>query len=192
MVSYVKRLFIALQVLFTCFGMASANEAKVVPLHYGVNRVNFGDSGVAGLAVLGHRENFNAHGFDVLTLYLKPEQKTIDSEDWQLVSLFDGQQEALTLTVGGGADCTLHDFRLVQDGANGRFSLIVAERDMGGGFADSAPVHFKHYALRKNESAEIGHPLYYFELIKNSTAKRSYCDVGEAFVKELGIGPYRR
>ncbi|GAB2842696.1 hypothetical protein GCM10027277_07410 [Pseudoduganella ginsengisoli] len=188
MMNYVKR--IAFPVLFCCFGSAWATDAKVIHLHYGVNQVNFAGAGAEGLAVLGRRENFNAHGFDVLTLYLKPKQTSNGAEDWQLVSLFDGQQEALTVNVGGGADCTLHDFRLVP--ANGSVSLIVADRELGTSFADAAPVKFKHYALRHNASSEMGHPLYYFELVKTSRAKRSYCDVGDAFEKELRIGPYRQ
>jgi hypothetical protein len=192
MMSHIKILYIALLVLSTCCGTVWADDAITIPLHYGVNHVNFGDGGTVGMAVLGRRENFNAHGFDVLTLYLKPKNTKNDSEDWQLVSVFDGEKEGLTLTVGGGADCTLHDFRLVRDGVRDSFRLIVAERDVGSSYADSAPVHFKFYTLRRNNSAEVGRPLYYFELVKNSMAKISYCDVEDAFIKELGIRPYRQ
>lgn len=186
-----KILCIAALVLSTCYGEIWASDVITIPLHYGNNQISFGESGEAGMAMLGHRENFNAHGFDVLTLYLKPRRTENDAADWQLVSVFDGEKEALTLTAGGGADCTLHDFRLVRDGTRGTVRLIVAERDAGSSYADFAPVHFKHYSLRRNNSAEVGRPLYYFELARNTTAKNSYCDVGEAFLSELGMRPYR-
>lgn len=186
-----KILCIAALVFSACCGEIWASDVITIPLHYGSNQIRFGDNGEAGIVMLGRRENFNAHGFDVLTLYLKPLRTDKDAVDWQLVSVFDGEKEALTLTVGGGADCTLHDFRLVRDGTRGSVSLIVAERDAGSSYADFAPVHFKHYSLRRNNSAEVGRPLYYFELVRNSAAKNSYCDVGEAFFSELGMRPYR-
>lgn len=186
-----KILFIIAFVFSACCGEVWANDAITIPLHYGSNQVNFGDNGEVGIVMLGNRENFNAHGFDVLTLYLKPLGTDKEAADWQLVSVFDGAKEALTLTVGGGADCTLHDFRLVRDGTRGSVSLIVAERDAGSSYADVAPVHFKHYSLRRNNAAEVGRPLYYFELVSSSKAKNLYCDVGEAFFSELGMKPYR-
>jgi hypothetical protein len=182
---------IAALVLSTCNGEIWASDAITIPLHYGSNQISFSEGGEAGIAMLGRRENFNAHGFDVLTLYIKPRKTESNAIDWQLVSLFDGEKEALTLTVGGGADCTLHDFRLVRDGTRGDVKLIVAERDAGSSYADYAPVHFKQYSLRRNNSAEVGRPLYYFDLVHNTKSKKVYCDVGEAFLSELGMRPYR-
>jgi hypothetical protein len=181
-----------LALVATCIlqGPAWAGEPSTIPLHYGVNQFPF-DGGAEGMAVLAHRENFNAHGFDVLTLYLKPKGKKADVGDWQFLSLFDGEKEALTLTAGGGADCMLHDFRLLQSAGPVGVQLIVAEREPGSSYVDSAPVHFKFYTLRQNSSAEPGRPLAYFQLARTTKAKASYCDVGEAFVKELGIQPYR-
>jgi hypothetical protein len=170
---------------------AWAAHASTVPLHYGSNQLSFGPDTGAGMAVLAYRDNFNAHGFDVLTMYIKPAAAS-DSGDWQLVSIFDGGKEALLLTSGGGADCTLHDFRLVREAAGKPLRLIVARRDPGASYADAAVVHFSHYALRHNGGGEVGFPLYYFALERESVAKAPYCDVGEAFEKELGIAPYRR
>lgn len=191
MTNYIKFLSVIALVLDIFGGTALAETATTVHLRYGINQVNIGDSGADGMAVLGRRENFNAHGFDVFTFYVRPIKHKSDSKDWQLVSVFDGEKEALTLTVGGGADCILHDFRLVRDSVRGSLRLIVAERDMGNSYADTAAVHFKFYALRRNDSAEAGRPLYYFELVQNSMAKAYYCDVEDAFIKELGLKPYR-
>lgn len=177
--------------LITALAAAPVCGAGTVPLHYGSNQLSFGPDTGAGMAVLAYRDNFNAHGFDVLTMYIKPAAAS-DSGDWQLVSVFDGSKEALLLTSGGGADCTLHDFRLVRDAAGTPLRLIVARRDPGASYADAAVVHFSHYALRHNGGGEVGFPLYYFALERESVAKTPYCDVGEAFDKELGIAPYRR
>jgi hypothetical protein len=163
-------------------GHAWAADSAAIALHYGSNPIHFGDGDAAGTALLAHRENFNAHGFDVLTLYQK---------DWQLISVFDDDKEVLLLTAGGGADCVLHDFRLVRDQGGG-VRLIVAERDFGNGYADAATVRFKFYALRRNDDGDIGYPSAYFKLIERSVAKKTYCDVGEAFKTELNIGPYRQ
>jgi hypothetical protein len=168
-----------------------AVTAKTIPLHYGSNDVHFGNDDESGMAVLARRENFNAHGFDVLTLYLKPAKTEGYGHEWQLLSVFDGGKEALTLTASGGADCLLQDFRLVRHGA-GDVTLIVAERDLGSSYADAATVRFKFYALRRNSAGNVGYPLAYFELSNSSVAKKPYCDVGDAFQNELGIGPYRQ
>jgi hypothetical protein len=182
MPSHLCRIPAILVILAAC-SQACAGPAAI-SLHNGVNRFDL-DGAAAGMAVLGHRENFNAHGFDVLSLYAKPER----TSDWQLVSVFDGDKEALTLSASGGADCLLRDFRLVRDSPSDRVQLIVAERDAGSNYADPAAVHFKFYALRRNDAADVGRPLYYFELTRTTLAKRPFCDVGEAFIEELGIRP---
>lgn len=187
-----KILYVAALFLGINCGNVKAEDPSTISLHYGNNLVNLGSAEETGMVMLARRENFNAHGFDVLTLYLKPTQTNSDAEDWQLVSIFDDEKEALTLTAGGGADCTIHDFRLVREDAKGSARLIVAEREFGSTYADIAPVRFKFYTLRRNGSAEVGRPRYYFELINKNMSKKPYCDVGKAFVNELGIGSYHK
>ena len=170
--------------------LAAAGPATV-PLHDGSNPLSFGAGAPDGMAVLGHRENFNAHSFDVLTLYVRSRAAQDEPAQWQLVSLFDGDVETLSLTSGGGADCKLHDFRLVRDTPAGALRLIVARRDMNASYADAAPVHFKYYVLRHNSGGDVGWPLYYFALERQSVARQPYCDVGDAFQQELGIKAYR-
>lgn len=163
-----------------------------VALHSGSNAIDFGQGANKGMAMLAHRENFNAHGFDVLTLYIKPRAADQEIADWQLVSIFDGDKESLLQTSGGGADCTLHDFRLVRDQPGGVPRLIVARRDAGNSYADAAAVHFTYYTLRHNGAGDVGRPLYYFNRDHETMAAKAYCDVGDAFDQELGIKPYRR
>jgi hypothetical protein len=170
---------------------ATADAPVTVQLAYGVNEIDLGPGTSAAMAVLAHRENFNAHGFDVLTMYVKPPLVGPAPQDWQIVTVFDKDKESLSLAAAGGADCMLHDFRLVREPGQDKPILIVAERDIGNSYADSASVNFKYYKLRKNSEGDIGHPLYYFALTGAQTSRKRYCDVEQAFIEELGITDYR-
>jgi hypothetical protein len=183
---FLKPLYVALLTLASMSRNARAGDAAVIPLAYGSNLINFGADGEAGMAVLGHRDNGNAHGFDVLTLYLKRAHEGA----WQIVSVFDGEKEQLTLTAAGGADCVLHDFRLIRTAPHDSAELVVADRDAGASFADAAPVRFKFYQLRRSSQGDVGRPLYFFELVRRTVSRTAHCDVGEAFSQELGIGAY--
>jgi hypothetical protein len=110
---------------------ATADAPVTVQLAYGVNKIDLGPGTSAAMAVLAHRENFNAHGFDVLTMYVKPPPVGPAPQDWQIVTVFDKDKESLSLAAGGGADCMLHDFRLLREPGQDQPILIVAERDMG-------------------------------------------------------------
>jgi len=171
-------------------GQLAIESGKVVRLSNGITRIDITGKQSEGMAILANRENFNAHGFDVLSLYIK----TIDRESkkpiWSIVPVFDGDRERLQLTIGGGADCFTHDFRLLRDSNKQPLRLIVAERPLGEGYAVADVVTFSAYILRVNKEGETGHPLYYFELIKTFKSRQKYCDVGEAFKMELGLDDY--
>lgn len=101
---------------------ATETEGYVVaPLGNGINRINL--DGKEAMAIIGARENFNAHGFDVVTFYVR------DENEWHLVPIFGSRDdkdggERDSLTVSGGADCVLHDFRLLVT-KRGRPEMIV-------------------------------------------------------------------
>lgn len=175
--------------------LAAAHEpvpaAQVVPLHNGMNTLSLTSAPLPAMAMLAHRENFNAHGFEVLTLYIQAPTGDGDPPRWQIVPVFDAKGERLTLSASGGADCVLRDFRLLPPSPTRDATLILAERDMGKSFADAAPVQFRFFQLKKNTEAEIGRPVYYFELDHTRRAGKPYCDVGEALKSELGVGPYQ-
>ena len=46
---------------------AFAQAAQPLPLNNGLNRVDFTGDGKPDLVTIAHRENYNAHGFDVVT-----------------------------------------------------------------------------------------------------------------------------
>jgi hypothetical protein len=174
---------------------ALADRLEASPLAYGVNAIDFGHGTLAGMAVLGHRDNFNAHGFDVLTMYVKSQPVDPRLLDWQIVPVFENDQEnkeSLNLTVSGGADCMLHDFRLLRERGQNHLTLIVADRTMGDSYVEFMPVQFKYYEFHKNSEGDIGRPFYYFTLTKTQTSSKPYCDVEQAFIEELRISDYRK
>ena len=146
--------------------------------------------GLPSMAVLAKRDNFNAHDFDVLALYVKTSLGNRDRSILRLVPVFENEKEQLTLYASGGADCLLHDFRLFTAPHQRKVQLVVAEREMGGNFADAAAVTFKFYDLKENVEGIPGRPSYYFTLSHSQAAKQPYCDVGAAFKGELGLGSY--
>jgi len=143
----------------------------ITPLHL------LGD-GTRAMMVVGHRENFNAHSFDVASLYVRVDDR------WEIVPFFDADKEQDQLTTSGGADCVLHDFRLVRQGAHRPLGLVVADRDYGDSFVDVRPVTFRSYELIRNVDSRAGSPTWRFELRSTRVSVKPYCDVGEAFKEE--------
>jgi hypothetical protein len=163
---------------------ASLARDSVIPINNGINRFTLG--GKKAFALRAWRENFNGHGFDVVSFYVRYDNK------WNIVPLFGAYHgkneiEHDYLTTGGGADCMLHDFRLLKSGNSHAMQIIVADRELGESYADSATVHFSYYELEKNSAEVFGQPLLYFNFKKATRAMRKYCDVNDAFNKELPL-----
>lgn len=182
---------IAFATLPSALNAAHARQGEVVRVDYGISRMDLTGRRSQGMAILANRENFNAHGFDVLSLYIKASSIPGEPPIWSIVPVFDGEKERLEITVGGGADCYLHDFRLVRMAKDKPLRLIQAHRDLGEGFAEPGKVTFTFYELRHNKSGEIGRPLFFFEQVSTLTTGKKYCDVEEAFKVELGLKDYR-
>jgi len=85
----------------------------------------------------------------------------------------------------------LHDFRVLKSKGRKGAMLVIADRALGESYADKTSVTFKFYELIANQERLPGRPLYFFELKMTESARQIYCDVGEAFSKELQLGPYR-
>jgi hypothetical protein len=158
---------------------AAAANAKVLVVDNGINKFTVGKHQV--VAVRAWRENGNAHGFDVVTFY----------EVNDRLNLFAGknpEKEEFSITASGGADCQLHDFRFVQAQGRQPARLVVAERDFGESYSDTAAVHFTWYDLVE-ATMEFG-PRLYFEVRRKTDSPHKYCDVNEAFDKELHLGAH--
>jgi hypothetical protein len=162
----------------------------VVKLEYGENRVDFNNDGVLDLVVVGHRENFNAHDYDVISFYAKEPRD--EHRRLAIVPIFDHDKESVTLAVAGGADCKLHDFRLLRPKRGEQSLLIVADRKMSDSFFEENTVTFSYFKLERNSTELVGWPYLYFNLAEVHEAKVKYCDVNQAFRSELGLGDYRQ
>jgi hypothetical protein len=193
-VSKLTALF-SILLLATAGGAVSSSESaskfkgtsRVVPVNYGINKVQLTEQGLRGLLIRGRRDNGNAHGFDVLTIYALAPSKEEPDVNFLFVPVWGpDEKERLELTAGGGADCKLSDFRFVT-GAGRDLQLITAEREFGTTYIDEGVVTFTYYQLKQNADVQPGHPLYYFENVKTSKAAKTYCDVDEALKQELGI-----
>ncbi len=161
---------------------------SVVKLHGGLNNLPLAFAGHRIAVVIGHRENSNAHSFDVVTFYLTNGEH---SEGLNIVGVWDKDKEELTENVSGGADCLLHDFRLLRSDRGAVPMLVVADRPLLTSYTDNAPVLFKFYALKQKTDGLPGGPAYWFDLVETNTSKAEYCDVGVALSRELGLGDYR-
>ncbi|WP_322044403.1 carbapenem self-resistance protein CarG family protein [Paraburkholderia sp. J67] len=170
------------------YAAPAVQGARVIPVNNGINTLKL--QGQHAMAVRAWRENFNAHGFDVVTMYVQDGGAKPGA--WNIVPVFDHdavKPEHLEIVASGGADCMLRDFRLVSAADGKSTSLVTATRDMGDSYADAAKVRFDYYVLTENDEGSAGHPRMYFEWKSSRTASRPYCDVNDAFRDELHLGP---
>lgn len=185
-----RALWLLAALFTTCAAQADSIDApRVIPVNNGPNQITL--AGLPAMAMRAWRENYNAHGFDVVSFYVRDTADATSS--WNIVPVFanapkNGDTEKLNITVGGGADCTLHDFRLLRSADGKTETLVVAQRDAGESYADAALVHFTWYNLTKNDDGDVGYPALYFKQARETQAKKRYCDVNEAFHHELHLG----
>lgn len=170
--------------MLTLIVVAPAAVARDPGLQLGENDLGPVAEGATLRLTLLRRHNFNAHGFDVgIFSILKPGGK----EHLSLVPLVMEAGEHSTISTQEGADCLLRDFRVRRATPPETLTLIVAERPLGDSFAAEERVVFTTYALRHNDAQAVGQPYFYFEPLSMQEAKGKYCDVGEAFSRELGM-----
>jgi hypothetical protein len=186
--SFFPRIFVfgALALADETLVNADTQPVDAAALKNGLNYVDFTGDGVKDLIVVAHRSNFNAHGYDAVSFYTQAalsDGNNSSPEEWHIVPLTYGGQEHLNIRVSGGADCVLHDFRLIASTG----SVILADRDFGQDFGDSQVVTFTYLDLVKNVDGIPGWPVFGFEVKSTSRSHGSYCDVGDAFIKELGV-----
>ncbi|MGO8733317.1 MAG: YncE family protein [Terriglobia bacterium] len=163
-----------------------AEAATVLHLSKGPNRVDLqGDGLKRDVIFMAYRENFNAHSFWVVTVYMG---------GGDIVPWFDksGNEHDEIETRYGGADCVLDDMRLVRvgEGKNAQFFLVQGERALGKSFADTQPVSFDVYRLTGNNEGITGRPPSYFDYVTTIQGTGKYCDINEAFKAELKLGDY--
>lgn len=163
-------------------------EMKVIALKSGVNNLDINGDGSGGLVFVAHRENYNAHSYDIYTFCLP--KKENGHELWEVLTFQSKDGSQLDrLTTEAGADCVLRDIRVLRPevGPDRRIIVLVGQRDHGPSFAQPELVKFFVYRLRRNEDGIPGWPRCYFEQVDTLVAKKTHCDVNEAFFSELGV-----
>lgn len=182
----------ALASLLAVSGNAEApRDAELVALHNGINRVHFGKGAIAGMVVLAHRENFNAHSFEFATFYLRTAATDSDPAQWQIIPFEiragTGRMEN-GLSVSGGADCQAHTFRLLRSRDGKAAFVVTADRAPGPSYADPRPVTFTWFKLSWNRDGGAGEPTAVFKAVGTEVTKKLYCDVDQALKAELHLG----
>ena len=174
---------------------AAAQPApSVIPVDGGMTslRLNDGNTGKDKdiVALRARRDNFNAHGFDVVSFYLVG--KNGGKREFDIIPIFvegrKGRDELHEITVGGGADGNLDDFRVLAAQGKQPARLVLAHRDFGDSYADPGIVHFTVYELTRNEMESPGEPGLYFLQKSKANSRQKYVDVNEAFDRELHMG----
>ncbi len=196
-------LFITLVILITSSSAVSAvpDQAKalkgfeVIGLRNGINEIDINGDGLKDLIVVGWRDNLNAHGFDIVTFYMQFKMDIGPKDKWHLVPFVpeSGVTDKNYFTTSMGADCILSDIRVIRPRSPKKapVTIIIGVRDFGESYADKASVTFVVYELRYNKEGNPGTPLFYFQKTKTIPGKGKYCDINDAFQKELGLGWYR-
>jgi hypothetical protein len=168
--------------------------SSTIALHDGANDVDILGDGHPAQIFVAWRENYNAHGFSSVAFYLKatdPGSRRSTDATWLLLPFFGGPDDPeggrnVTSTVEG-ADCTLRDLRIVRRRRRS-VQVVIGTRALGQSFADTAPIEFTFYEIRRNSEGVPGWPGYYFQSTRTIRAGQEYCDVNEAFARELGLG----
>ncbi|HEX8297363.1 MAG TPA: hypothetical protein VF593_13750 [Chthoniobacteraceae bacterium] len=164
-------------------------NAEVVPLHSGVNEVPFGTGADAGMVILAHRENFNAHSFQMASFYLRTSAQNSNPQEWQIVPFrMDLKTENYDyfLRVGGGADCQTLSFRLLTDRKANATYVVIAEREFGTSFGDRNSVTFTWFKLTRGDGLP-GTPTAFFEPFQTDKTREPYCDVDRAIKTVLHL-----
>ena len=176
-----------------CQSHATTDKSAVIQLHGGRNAVDILGTGRSGTIDVADRENYNAHGHHIAVFQVRAPRYANDprsADEWQVVPFFDSDTaaaEEIFHTVEG-ADCTLRDLRVLRGTPRRPVTVVITERALGRSYADSAAVQFQFYELRTNAAGIVGYPSYYFERTRVVEAKRAYCDVDDAFDRELHLG----
>jgi len=164
------------------------SQMEVLQIGEGPNALELNGAAPTDLILRGWVENYNAHGFHYFTFFVQYP----DSEDgrtrWALVPFVTAERMDQGLSTSGGADCQLHDLRVLRPRTGPRaVTILVADRDLGRSYADSERVVFSVYELQQNLAGTPGVPGIAFYRTRTIVARARYCDVNEAFAAELSV-----
>jgi hypothetical protein len=173
---------------------ARGDRVAVLKLYNGLNAIDLLGDGRRGQVVVSRRENFNAHGYSTALFQLRAFANPSDSTsavEWQVIPFFgpDHPAEGSELfRTTEGADCVLGDLRVFRRGRGRPVEVVMAHRAFGASYTDSAAVRFEFYELRTNAEGRAGIPAYSFQHMRTARARQRYCDVNDAFAREMAMG----
>ena len=173
---------------------ARGDRVAVLKLYNGLNAIDLLGDGHRGQVVVSRRENFNAHGYSTALFQLRAFANPSDSTsavEWQVIPFFgpDHPAEGSELfRTTEGADCVLGDLRVFRRGRGRPVEVVMAHRVFGASYTDSAAVRFEFYELRTNAEGTAGIPAYSFQHMRTVRARQRYCDVNDAFAREMAMG----
>jgi hypothetical protein len=162
--------------------------APVFRLRNGMNAIDPTGTGTRGTVMVARRPNYNAHGYSLATFYAVGKDDASDHAVWQLIPFMAGVPREEAAHTHEGADCIIQDVRVLRPARAGPLTVVIGHRTVAQTYADAEAVTFTIYELRRNDTHEMGEPLYRFELTRQIHPRRAYCDINEAFARELGLG----
>jgi len=162
----------------------SGEKSGVIKIENGVNYIDLNGEGKKDIVIKAWFENFTAHGYYLYTFIInRPDYAS--GKNWLVVPI-ELEKKAFedSFRTSQGADCVIRDIRLMKDG-NNKVELIIAERPLEESFSESRKVTFYRYQLKEDREGLPGSPRFRFQLHDKWVSKNAYCDVNEAFEKEL-------
>lgn len=154
----------------------------------GINYIDLNGDGKKDIVMSGYRDNLSAHSFSFYSFYIyKKLDRKENPYEWQIVSIDSSKGNAgneiskYVITTHQGADCVLRDARLARLKGDPFYYLVIADRPIGESYVDSLKVKFTFYKLIFNKDENR----FIYEKVKEIISTKKYCDVEEAFAKEL-------
>lgn len=182
------RVLLGMAVALATASAPAQEQDETLILPYGTHEIPGAAAELGLRTTLLRRENFNAHGFDVLFVHsVGPAESP---EQQRLVPFFKNDGESVSLRTHEGADCVLRDFRLTVAPESG-LVVVVAERDLHESYVEELPVRFREFKLQRNPEGTPGRPSLFFEETRSWQSKSGYCDVNDALQRELGLADRR-
>lgn len=130
------------------------------------------------LVVKAWRDNFNAHGFYMISIYKKDKSGRL-----YIIPLENDTKEEASLInqiqTSHGADCTTRDVFIKSS------KIVIAEKQFAMPVCSRAPVIFSVYSLEENTESMPGTPKWYLKRTQKEQSKSTYKDVHEAFLAEF-------
>lgn len=157
-----------------------SNIAHSVRIKNGLNNIDIDGDNTKDIIMNGYRGNITAHDFEAYSFYVYINKIS------NIVAISDSNdvsKDKYEIFTHKGADCVLRDIRLFKNKGEKSYNLVIAEREFGETYVDEKKVTFSLYKLDyDNDEAR-----FIFRRYGEIKSINNYCDVEEAFKKELNL-----